>query len=345
MREIVVVGAGPAGLAAALAALARGEGVTVLEKKSEIGSGISCGELVPFRLLECLPESGGAVVQKVTGLRLVLEGTEWRGRTPSLMVDRLRLQKLLAAEVLRRGGVIYTGAVLSSVSCEGSVSFRWGRKGIALENRLVVACDGPHSRVARFLGLGDFELMLCLQGEAALKRSLEDALVFFAPEFPGGYGWCFPKGELANFGVGIDPMLGSHPEDVLWRALEALLEVLTVEGLISGPGFLKLRRGVVPVSGPRERLVCGRVVFAGDAGGFAHPVTGAGIMGAVVTGAIAGKLAAGGQILNYEEECERALGSYLRRGREGRLFLRRAGGNSKELKYLLSRFWPGMRMG
>jgi flavin-dependent dehydrogenase len=50
--------------------------------------------------------------------------------------------------------------------------------------------------------------------------------------------------------------------------------------------------GPIPVGGLRERLAVGNVLFAGDAAGLTHPVTGAGIAAAVISGEAAGAAAA-----------------------------------------------------
>jgi digeranylgeranylglycerophospholipid reductase len=70
-----------------------------------------------------------------------------------------------------------------------------------------------------------------------------------------------------------------------------LLELLKQDGLIRA-GILARWSGIIPVSGLRNRLVNGTVLFCGDAGGFTHPITGAGIAQAVISGKCAGREAA-----------------------------------------------------
>ncbi|MEJ5211656.1 MAG: hypothetical protein WHV61_09535, partial [Burkholderiales bacterium] len=58
------------------------------------------------------------------------------------------------------------------------------------------------------------------------------------------------------------------------------------------PTILRRTGGAIPVGGLRARLAVGRVLFAGDAAGLTHPVTGAGIAAAVISGERAGAAAA-----------------------------------------------------
>ena len=55
-----------------------------------------------------------------------------------------------------------------------------------------------------------------------------------------------------------------------------------------GEAILQRTGGAIPVGGLRERLVVNDVLFSGDAAGFTHPISGAGIAAAVVSGERAG---------------------------------------------------------
>jgi digeranylgeranylglycerophospholipid reductase len=71
--------------------------------------------------------------------------------------------------------------------------------------------------------------------------------------------------------------------------------------------------GAIPVGGLRDPLVHGDVLFAGDAAGLTHPITGAGIAPAVVSGELAGQAAAGGALAGYEEEIRDQFAASLER--------------------------------
>ena len=69
--------------------------------------------------------------------------------------------------------------------------------------------------------------------------------------------------------------------------LEHLHGELVRQGRV-GPEVVQRTGGAIPVGGLRERLAYKNTLFVGDAGGFTHPITGAGIAAAVQSGERAG---------------------------------------------------------
>ena len=68
-------------------------------------------------------------------------------------------------------------------------------------------------------------------------------------------------------------------------------ELVRIEIGMIRSGTLSRTSGVIPVSGVRPRLFKENIMFAGDAAGLTHPITGAGIAQAVFSGLEAGKAA------------------------------------------------------
>jgi len=118
-----------------------------------------------------------------------------------------------------------------------------------------------------------------LQVEAPLKRPLDRTFIFLNQAIVGGYGWLFPKGNVANVGVGAIPGDRTSPATLL----DELVKMLCESEMI-GPGILARSGGLIPVSGMRDTLINGNVLFCGDAAGLTHPITGAGIPQALISG-------------------------------------------------------------
>lgn len=124
------------------------------------------------------------------------------------------------------------------------------------------------------------------QHRVSLKKPQEMTRIYFRPYLKGGYGWLFPKGDLANVGIGL--ALFSEPG--LRKVLGQFRRELIEEGLI-GEDILGTGGGLVPVGG----LTCAarnNMILAGDAAGTCHPITGAGVGNALVSGEMAGIAAA-----------------------------------------------------
>ncbi|MBU2718844.1 geranylgeranyl reductase, partial [Acidithiobacillus ferridurans] len=128
--------------------------------------------------------------------------------------------------------------------------------------RLLIGADGPHSLVAEAVGLPHQEVVYTRQYTVPLLRPYADTDIFLSDTFPGGYGWLFPRGPVANLGLGADRRF----EDNLKLPLEQLHRQMVARGII-GEAVLGRTGGAIPVGGIR-RMVHGNVVLAGDAAGL-----------------------------------------------------------------------------
>jgi digeranylgeranylglycerophospholipid reductase len=206
--------------------------------------------------------------------------------SPGFIIDRVKFDRDLAREAAEKGVVVMCGTRLSHRSEEAWV-LQCGSKVVEVRPAYVIAADGAASSVARILGEPPAEFLRGVQAEVPLKRSLDRTIVILAREYVAGYAWLFPKGNVANAGLGVSLESEVPPRSLL----DGLIESFTKEGLIA-PGRLALSGGLIPVSGIRNRLVMESVIFCGDAAGLTHPMSGAGIPQAVMSGRLAGTMAA-----------------------------------------------------
>ena len=153
--------------------------------------------------------------------------------------------------------------------------------------KVLIAADGPHSTVARCVGLAPLKTVETRQYQVPLQRPYDDTDIWLSDEFPGGYGWLFPRGPVANVGLGADRRLAGD----LKAPLERLHATLMRDEVV-GAEVLGRTGGSIPVGGIRVPLVHDGILFVGDAAGLTHPITGAGIASAVVSGERAGLAAA-----------------------------------------------------
>jgi len=295
--DVLVVGLGPAGGAAALAAAVRGLKVAALERKKVIGVPVQCAEFIPLPMGK-YAQSKGVLQQRVRGMRSVLpSGDVRRIESPGLMVDRAAFDQLLALEAEMSGARLCRDSRLVALDPAASVAtVQTPVQLIELHYKVLIAADGPHSFVARCLGLPPMAMVETRQYTVPLKQPLEDTEIWLSGKYPGGYAWLFPKGSQANLGVGLDKRLAPD----LKQPLDELHAQLVAEGLV-GPEILYRTGGAIPVGGLRPHLVVGNAMFVGDAAGLTHPITGAGIPAAVSSGERAG-LAAASLLLDGERD-------------------------------------------
>ncbi|MDH3514743.1 MAG: NAD(P)/FAD-dependent oxidoreductase, partial [Gammaproteobacteria bacterium] len=318
--DVLVVGAGPGGSVAAWRAARAGCRVLVLEKKKHIGEPVQCAEFIPGPMTGYVRDDG-VLSQPIEGMKTYLpSGVVASAPFPGFMIDRAAFDRALAARAGAAGAEILTDTVLTGLEASRRTAIvRHAARVGRICYRVLIAADGPHSAVGRLLGLPVLPVIHTRQYTVPLKTAFADTDIWLSDEFPGGYGWLFPKGGLANLGLGID----RRYEPDLKSPLEQLHGQLVREGRV-GAEVVHRTGGAIPVGGLRDRLVFGDTLFAGDAGGFTHPITGAGIAAAVQSGEAAGLAAAkyfGGNehaLEDYDADMRDQYGPTLHRALERR---------------------------
>jgi geranylgeranyl reductase family protein len=293
MWDVVVVGAGPAGATAALAARRARPGASVLLlDRSGFPRDKVCGDGVAPHALDVLEALGVAGLvddwAPVRRLRLARgeADVERLMRRPARVVPRSVFDARLVDAAVAAGAELRQHRVRSVASSPDGV-----RLDDVLEARVVVAADGAHSVLRRAVG-----------GERT-RRAGRRALAFraYAPTTDAGggrqvirfgqrrqpsYAWAFDRGDgWSNVGYGEVLGRGDPPSrGAMTAALDHLLPGVS-------EGAVEWRAHHLPLSAARWWQPDGRVLLAGDAASLVNPMTGEGIFYAVTTGALAGQVA------------------------------------------------------
>ena len=341
--DVLVAGAGPAGLCAALAAVRAGASVLLVDGKKEIGLPVRCAEFVPrlFAREVHMPED--AIAQPVEEMIVFVDGAEFaRLRSPGFLLHRERFEQHLAGLAVRAG--IELRMETKAVPA-GACGVRLVRRGerLLVQPKVVVVADGPLSVLQP--GRDDAACLPAVQETIRLARRMSWTEVHFSRRWRAGYAWLFPKNDLANVGLGCIPS-GGRAE--MMPLLDAFVGELRRAGKLADDEPLRRTAGWIPVWGPPETAVDGAVLFAGDAGGFTDPLTGAGIWPAITTGELAGKWAARAALEDdisllsgYDEDWHEFLGGALARSAAARRRME-SEWDSRELPELVRDIWPGL---
>ena len=325
LTDVIVIGAGPAGTAAAITAARNGARVVCVDKATfprdkTCGDGLTANAL---RLLAALGVSNadlagaGPVFVRETVL-VSPRGKRVRLPIPgdgahAAVVSRRALDAMLVG-VARRAGVTVREGVAVVAVVQDTDRVRCALDdGSAIEAPNLVAADGQWSAVRRALA-PDAPRDL---GEWHAVRQYFDGVdderlwVIFERDLLPGYAWVFPlPGGRANVGYGVlrsDGRTGRELKD-LWPDLLARPVLRDVLG--SARAAEPVRAWPIPTRYDPARLVTGRVLFAGDAGGVVDPMTGEGIAQAIETGMLAAEAIATGA--DYRRLVHRELGRDLR---------------------------------
>lgn len=313
--DVLVVGAGPAGSAAARAAARQGVAVLLVERRRRVGVPVRCAEYVPLPVGKHLDLFGPAItVQPVRAMRTFLPGTEPQENLfPGAMIRRDRFDQELARQAVEAGARLVTGLQVYRRNAEEIRAWD-GHREVSIRSRVIVGADGPCSQVARWMGQTCGPFLVAAQVSVKLSKPLDHTRIYFHPEIPGGYGWVFPKGDRANLGVGLDAGQSRYLNKILDRFKRERME----EGLVD-VAEKPAGGGLVPVGGLKD-LWLEDMILAGDAAGTCHPISGAGVGNALISGELAGEAAAAAVIQgdfapleSYRDELQTLLGPSLSR--------------------------------
>lgn len=291
-HDLVVVGAGPAGAATALGALATDPSLSVLLlDRAEFPRDKSCGDGVAPHVLDLLAGVGvtGLLDDRVPVTRLRLRrgglGVDRAMARPAYVVPRRVLDARLVDAARAAGARLERRRVRDVVANEDGVTLDGEVSG-----RLVVGADGAHSVVRRAVGLADGPRALAIRGYAPTPpEGVGTQTITFGDSRQPSYAWAFDCGDGTS-NVGYGELLTARRAAPTRRQLLEQLEHL-LPGATTDAG--DWRGHHLPLSTWRPlRPGHGRVLLAGDAAGLINPLTGEGIYYAVATGLLAGRAAA-----------------------------------------------------
>jgi geranylgeranyl reductase family protein len=273
----------------------------LLPRQKPCGGGISTRVLMRFpwleKALERIPThpvsslylegpSGGVFRMQSTGPAV-------------LLIRRVEFDYLLTSLAREAGAeVLAPAAIAQAAQDEDGVTLRM-RDGLELRAPIVIAADGVNSVIARRLGLNPGwptdRLALDMMEETpnALLRTAEpDTLsVFYGYGGAHGYAYIFPKRDHVNVGIGyVLPYFKQRVDITPYDLQQQFVGDLRERGLMEGASRREhFTPFLIPIGGPLSKTASGRVLLAGDAGGFVNGFSAEGIYYAMVTGELAAK--------------------------------------------------------
>jgi geranylgeranyl reductase family protein len=289
--DIVVIGAGPAGLIAAREAAEGGAEVTVLEEHREIGVPCHCAGLLSIKGLKDIAITLNAdfVQNKLRGARFHspsgLSFTVEREEYVACVVDRTEFDKFLAQQAVHAGAEIKLQSRVQNAERhdEGiGVSGPWGSNNASV----VIDAEGVDSRLVEKMGLTPLKpkcILPALQFEVA-DVDLDPAYAEIhvgRKVAPGFFAWVIPlSGNSARVGLACR---GVNPREKL---------EIFVKKRFDKCSRISVSSGCVISCGPIPRTYADNFLVVGDAAGQSKSTTGGGVILGGICASFAGSVAA-----------------------------------------------------
>jgi len=291
MHDVLIIGAGPAGLYLARRLALDGFDVVVLEEHDLVGTPVHCTGIVAAEAFEEFDLSRQCILNPLTSVRFFSPaGREFKYTTPgvqALVIDRAFFDQQLAIEA-RAAGVnlaINTGVtdvVINSDSAVVTAVNKMTRENIIFRGRACVLACGADYRFHRRLGL-EIPANFLQSAQAEVPAlPLEDVELHFGRDIaPGGFAWIVPVRRLDQTYIRVGLMCDRRAGDYFQKFVKNVQSRRWPDQVFKRP-----RRKILPL-GPIPKTFGSRLIAAGDAAGIVKPTTGGGIYTSVLSAALA----------------------------------------------------------
>src|SRR5579872_2633399 len=300
--NVLIVGGGPAGLAAAEAAAKQGTRTLILERQNEIGYPVHT--------------SGGSWVSDMEGLGIPRHLYHPINKVFFVSPHRevsLHYNPAVACVIDVRG--VYQHLAGRAVAAGATLRMRHTVEQTLIENERIVGVTAKNHvserislRASVTIDASGFSRHVGVRtemGKAFHRYGYGAEYDLYAPNYPQdelylimgsqfaprGYAWAFPRGNgRVRLGVGV-----LHPDcdDDARTYLDTIIRDLPqLTDRFKDASPIEYHTGLFPSEGPLERFCRDSLLLAGDAGGHGSTLVGEGIRFAIYSGQMAGEAAA-----------------------------------------------------
>ena len=271
--DVLIVGAGPAGLNCAKVLAGEHKKVLVLEKNTGIGQKVCAGGITRYNM-DYLKLPGRIIGRSFNEIKMhtPYHSITIENESPLLYtVDRKLLAYWFLDDLDKSDVEVETGTRVTKIA-KDHVVVNNGRK-ILYKN--LVGADGSNSIVRKYLGVGSgapsygFHYVIPGTDHKDLEIFLDAELL------KTWYAWIFPHSDFVSIGAGCNPRILS-----ISKAKQNLDRLLDRRGIDRTDGEFQQH----PIYHNYQGIRFGNVFLAGDAAGLASSLTGEGVYQAVISG-------------------------------------------------------------
>jgi len=270
--EVVIVGAGPAGLAAAKKLAEAGKKALLLEKNGAIGPKVCAGGLAGNVISEFeIPKELWDLETYEMTFHTALQKKTFKLGGPFYTINRARLgawQRDMLKNTLVK---VRTNAKVTKIEKDHVVI----NNSEKIQYKYLIGADGANSMVRKYLGVKTKNFSVAMQ-YIIPSDDFKKVEIFFDQRLVGlGYIWIFPHKGYVSIGCGTEPRFYSV------RKVTAGFEKWIKKNNID---ISRARFEAFTINYDYRGHKFGNIFLAGDAAGLAAGLTGGGIYQALVSG-------------------------------------------------------------
>ncbi|TFG32096.1 NAD(P)/FAD-dependent oxidoreductase [Candidatus Thorarchaeota archaeon] len=319
--DVIIIGAGPAGLTAARILAASDVEYILLDRSYQPGVDKSCGGFIPASTLKKFSIPHIKDQHEITGVRMKFPGRELIDidfeRVLGVNIDRANLANTLLRE-LPSASNIMVGATVNKVKVHnGKSTIKVTKEDEQLEitSKIIIDASGANPVSLRFIpirerisntGMG-YGLQYHLKFDKPMNHS--NVFLYGSKYSPSGYCWLFPRGNIVVLGTGGLVSRVRESERRTHEYLDYILkEVDPFNEELSDGIIIKKDSALMPLCGVIRPSYGNRILLAGDAAAHCSPISGEGIHYAMVGGSHAANTAR--RCIENEDYSEKMLSKY-----------------------------------
>ena len=317
--EIIIIGAGPAGISAAKYLIENGIKVLLIDK-ADFPRMKPCASALSYRVLKEFPYVKNFVDTYIFSVSIHSSDLSYfiNSKTDDLENPYLGFPKSRTdfdhkmLEMIKKMDCrVITKEEVINIEKNDYWIKAYTNKGNTYSGLAIIGADSAVSTVAKICKMGFYdprrkakkrkELNYGIEQEVYYDNSIIQNIehiephtvqVFFHYDNFKGYCWHFPRSIGTNIGVFSQITKGHETINILKKFRRVLIERKYFPKEIAEDNLesIKYVGAVIPASKPYKNISDDRIVLIGDAGGFCSPLTGEGIYFSMMSGKIAGSI-------------------------------------------------------
>ncbi len=283
--DVIIAGAGPAGLSAGLELSRKGIKVFIFEKKKTVGKPLKCGELTREEIFKLLD---------IKNYEKFVRRKYFVSQPANIVISRFKFENYLAQEIEKNGGKIFINSFVEDVKRENNIlilKIMHDKEEYFISAKILIIAEGIDSYLARKAGFDTFirpkDFASCY-GAIMKNVDIPDPnriYIIRDKRIYPGYLWVFPNSENSgNIGLGLLGINGKRAK-FLFKKLTSEIKWLKkgeiVEEIV----------GCISVALPEQKPYKDNILLIGGSAKLVDSISGEGIYQAIYSGKMAAETA------------------------------------------------------